>query len=228
MIWDTYKFHPSALGSIMTDSRTKDPLGETCKGYLMELYIARKYNRYKNITNQYMEKGTQVEEESITLYSLVKKQFYKKNQETFENDYFIGTPDIITKDKVIDIKSCWDIHTLFSTLVKPLNKDYKYQLHGYMDLCKKDNSKLAYCLVNTPEKFILDAKKKLSWQMGVIDSDADPLYMEACEKLQHEMTFDDIPKEERYIEFEIPFDPEVLEKIYTRIEDCRAFLNKLA
>jgi len=110
-----HKFHPSSLGKLMTPAKAKDDLlGETCKEALLEIWIEETYGRRKDITNKYMEKGTLQEEDSITLYSLVTKTFYKKNTDQVSNDFLIGTPDlykgetIMTAEEIKDIKTSWD------------------------------------------------------------------------------------------------------------------------
>jgi len=163
MNFDNYKFHPSSLGKIMTGSRDKDdPLGETCKTHLLECFISEVYHRRKDITTKYMEKGILQEEESITLYSLVTGKFHKKNKETIENDFLIGTPDLFDGESirnashVIDIKTSWDIFTFYEVMLKPINKTYYWQLQAYMDLSGASKARLAYCLVNTPFTLIED------------------------------------------------------------------------
>jgi hypothetical protein len=234
-MFSDYKFHPSSLGLIMTESRTKEELGETAKAHLMECYVSRKYGRRKDVTNAYIEKGLMAEEDSMDLYTLVKDQLFVKNKETIENDYFIGTPDILVLDKppfekvleVIDLKTSWDIFTFFSVMHKPMNKNYYWQLQAYMDLTGAQKAKLVYCLVNTPFKLIEDQKKKLMWTMGVIDPDTDEAYQKACEMVDKNSIYDDIPMEERYIEFEIDRDQEAIDKAHARVEFCRNFLNQL-
>lgn len=211
----------------MTDSRNKDPLGETCKGHLMECWIKERYGREKKFSNKYTEKGTEQEEDSISLYALQKKSAYFKNNKTFSNDWITGTPDIITKDTIIDIKTSWSIHTFYAVLSKPVDKGYELQLQAYMELTNRDNAKLVYCLVNTPDKLINDAKRKLAWEMMVIDPEADERYLEACAQLEREMIFDDIPPRERYIELSVERDPKVMAKVQARILECRHFLKKL-
>ena len=49
MSFDSYKFHPSSLGLIMTESRTKEPIGETAKAHLLQCWIEEKYGRRKDI-----------------------------------------------------------------------------------------------------------------------------------------------------------------------------------
>lgn len=225
--FDNYKFRASAIGKIMTEGRSKgDLLGETCKAYLLECYISEVYGRKKDFKNKYIEKGLAVEEDSLTLYSRCTKKVYFKNQEHLKNDFVCGTPDIIDDD-IIDIKSSWDIFTYFSVFHRPLNKDYIYQLQTYMALTGKKNSKLVYCLVNTPESLISDAKWKLAREMGVLDNAAHPEYIKACAQIDKEMVFDDIPMKDRYIEFGIPYDQNVMQTVYDRIVICRDFLNKL-
>ena len=228
-MFSDYKFHPSSLGNIMTESRTKEELGETAKAHLMECYVSKKYGRRKDVTNAYIEKGLVAEEDSLDLYTLVKDQLFIKNKETLSNSYFVGTPDIIVGESelVIDLKTSWDIFTFFSILHKPMNKNYYWQLQAYMDLIGAQKAKLVYCLVNTPFKLIEDQKRKLMWTMAVIDPDTDEAYQKACEMVDKNSIYDDIPMEERYIEFELDRDQEAIDKAHARVEFCRNFLNQL-
>ena len=50
-------------------------LSETSKSYLVEVYIKEMYDREADINSKYIAKGLMVEEDSITLYSRVKKSF---------------------------------------------------------------------------------------------------------------------------------------------------------
>lgn len=230
--FDNYLFHPSMLGRLMTESRTKDSIGETCKKALMECYVREKYGRKKKLDNQYIRKGLAVEEDSITLYSRVQKKLYFKNEEQISNEYFIGTPDLYDGESIreaktiVDIKSSWDIHTFFNVLIEPINKDYYYQGQAYMDLTGADTFKLVYCLVNTPETIINDVKRRLMWQMGAL-TELDPLYLDAAEQMEKEMRFDDIPLQERWIQYVIERNDKDIEKAHQKMIVCREFLNKM-
>jgi hypothetical protein len=217
----------------MTESRTKDQFGETCKAHLMECYVAQTYGRFKDVTNKYIEKGLVAEEDSIDLYSVVKKHVFVKNTEVISNDFFVGTPDLYLgpsikrAETVIDLKTSWDIFTFFGTMAKALDKRYYWQLQAYMDLTGAKQAKLVYCLVNTPLKLIEDQKKKLLWTMAVIDPDTDEAYQKACEQVEKNSIYDDIPMEKRYIEETIDRDQDAIDKAHQRVEDCREFLNQL-
>lgn len=225
--FDNWKVHCSSIGEIMTNPRSGGGLSETCKAHLLTVWVEETYGRRKGFTNKYIEKGLAVEEDSLTLYSRVKKKFYVKNDETLQNEFLIGTPDIIDEPEVIDIKSSWDLFTFYGVLHKPINKDYEYQLQGYMNLTGRNYAVLAYCLINTPEPLVNDQKRKLQWSMGLIDAESNPDYLKACEEIDKANYFDDIPIEKRYIEFAFKSSPDTIEKIYTRVQECRDFLNSL-
>jgi hypothetical protein len=233
MMFNDFKFHPSQLGKIMTESRTKDAWGETAKSHLLECYINKKYGRYKDLTNKYLEKGTMAEEDSIDLYSIVKKQFFAKNVDKIQNDYFIGTPDLYIGDSitqaelVIDLKTSWDIFTFYATMHKPLNKDYYWQLQAYMDLTGAKSARLVYCLVNTPYKLIEDEKKKAYWRMGVIDEETDEAYKAVCDSIDKNCIYDDIPMEDRYIDFIVERNQDDIDKAKQKVLQAREFLNNL-
>jgi len=222
--FNDYKFHCSSLGKIMTDSRTKDPLGETCKKHLIECYVERKYGRNRELRNKYIAKGLAVEEQSITLYSRVTKQFLVKNKQTYENKYIIGTPDMVP---VRDVKSSWDLWTFYNVLVNAPNKAYWWQMQGYMALTGDAEARLIYTLIDTPDNLIQQEFRKLSYEMGVIDADANALYIEACDALRRELTFEDIPLVERYHEHIFKRDDTAIAAAYERVDLCRKFLNEL-
>lgn len=232
-MFDDYRFHPSSLGLIMTESRTKDQFGETCKAHLLECYVNKKYGRFKDVTNQFIEKGIAAEEDSIDLYSVVKKHVFVKNTETLSNDFFVGTPDLYLGPSmreaqvVIDLKTSWDIFTFFGVMAKNLDKRYYWQLQAYMDLTGAKEARLVYCLVNTPFKLVEDQKKKLLWTMAVIDPDTDEAYQKACEMVERNAIYDDIPQSDRYIEFLIERNQADIDKAHDRVIECREFLNQL-
>lgn len=224
--FDEYKFHCSSLGKIMTEPRSGPGLSETCKEHLMECYIEEIYGREKDIENKYTRKGNMAEEDSMTLYSRITKQFYVKNQETFSNDFLTGTPDIIHHTSIKDLKTSWDLFTFFANLHKPVNKLYAYQLNGYKAIVPGAMTmQLIYVLVNTPDVLIEQQKNKLYYSMGIIDRDSSPEYLEGCEKIDKNNVFDDIPIEKRYIQFDIP--PINIGDCYVRVKECRNFLNSL-
>jgi len=219
-----------ACANHMLMKSTPGKLHDNTKKYLLEIFIKEQYGRQKDIQNKYISKGLMVEEDSITLFSRFERNYYLKNEINLKNEYISGTPDLylgesIEKaDVIIDVKSSWDIFTFFNTTLKEVNEAYYWQLQSYMALTGAKTSKLAYCLVNTPEVLINDEKRKLLWKMGAI-SDLDNEYIEASIEIDKISVYDDIPINQRVIITDIARDDYAIEKLYEMVKICRNFLN---
>lgn len=236
-MFDNTLFRCSSLGYLMTEPKSKaakdaGELSESTKTHLIDVFVQNKYNRQTDISNKYIQKGLLVEEDSITLYSRVKKTFFKKNEKNLTNEFIKGTPDLFTgleieaADSIIDIKSSWDIFTYFRNHSNGVSDLYYWQLMGYMALTGARSAKLAFCLVDTPETLITDAKRKLMWQMNA-GTEENSEYKEACEELDRSMTFGDILMKERVMEFDIERNQEDIDLLYSKIKRARVFLNEL-
>ena len=103
------------------------------------------------LDNKYLNKGIAVENDSIYLYNMVFFQNHEKNETRLTNDWITGECDIETDDMIIDIKSPWSTETFPACPDEIDNKEYEWQLRGYMWLYDKPFAELAYCLVDTPD-----------------------------------------------------------------------------
>ncbi|MBC9913153.1 hypothetical protein [Chitinophaga varians] len=221
----------------MTEPKSKadkedGELSEGAKTHLIDVYVSKKYGRQSDVSSKYTEKGTAVEEESITLYCRVKGQFFRKNTEHLTNDFIMGEPDlyegssILEATCIIDIKSSWDIFTFFRNIQKKINQEYYWQLMGYMALTGAPEARLGYCLSNTPEHLAADEERKLFYKMNA-GFESDPDYIEAVEQLRKLSVYDDVPLSQRVIEFSVTRDEEKIQQIYAKVKKCRQFLNEL-
>lgn len=147
-----FKISPSQCGKIMTNARKKGELSKTTLTYVDEWIKEQIYGRRKELNNKYVDKGNEVEVESIEyIEKHLSLKGIKKNDETFDNEFMKGTPDVLTKDTVIDLKNSWDCFTFPLLDTEVPNKDYYYQLQCYMSLTGRNKAKLVYTLMNTPE-----------------------------------------------------------------------------
>ena len=218
-----FKIRCSAIGKIMTNSRTKGQLSKTCQGYLEDYAIENMYGYSKDIWSKAIDKGIAVEDASIELAEEVLKMgAMSKNEEFYENEYLTGTPDVLNEDFVLDVKSSYDA-TTFPWFKKDVpNKDYYYQLQGYMELTGRRNSYLVYCLVDTPSDIVEDEVRRVHYKLKEIED--NPIVRNAVE-MQH--NFERVPKEQRIKCYEIAYDPEAIEKIYNRVKECREYYETL-
>jgi hypothetical protein len=212
------KIRASQVGKIMTSSRSKgDVLSKTAKSYLEQLAKEELLGVRTEFSSKYTDKGNIVEDDSIALVEKVNDMgFLYKNEEHFSNDYVTGTPDVLTDDVLIDVKSSWNVDT-FPMFDKELkNKDYYYQLQAYMWLTDSKVSYLCYCLVDTP-KFIIKAEVRKLHKPRYSDIKAIIL--------KHKFNSD--TEDRRVKSFQVVRDDEVIEQIKERIEVCREYYNNL-
>ena len=249
-------FRASQLGKLMTDARTKTGLSETTKSALLEVYVQQKYNRYKEISNKYIEKGIAVENDAIDMWRRHRGEIVFKNEEMFTNDFIKGTPDLLIKDdsgaviNVPDIKSSWDIHTFMAAKMDDISKDYYWQGQAYCWLTGAPRATFCFVLVSAPIEMINDEKYRLSRRLNLIDPQGDPTFVKKAQSIERNMIYDmprfmreypdanletlqdewafDIPIAERIHEKVVEFDADAIAKLQERVPMWREYLNTLA
>jgi hypothetical protein len=150
------KFRASSLGKLMTSSRTKgEVLSQTAKSYIIQLAKENFYGYRTELTNKYVLKGLEQEQDSIDLLNAVRFEKYVKNQERASNEYLTGCCDIITEDLILDLKTSWSLDTFPATSyeLKDLN-DYEWQGRAYMYLYDRPTFELCYVMVSTHPEFL--------------------------------------------------------------------------
>jgi len=221
----------SSVGYLMTEPVTKADkeagvLSKTAQKHLIEVYIAEKYGRKRDIQTKQMKKGVEAEQESIDLLSMYLKLPFSKNKERFKNDYITGLPDIINGDTIIDIKSSYDLWTFLGNIPDKLDNLYYWQMQSYMWLTGTTKATIAYCLVNTPESIIQQEKYYLLKKMDVI-SEESPEFIQEAMKIEFNMTFDDILMDERILMFNVSRSEDDILRIENKVLKARTFLQEL-
>jgi len=157
-----FKIRASGAGQAMTNPRTKSELVSKTTLTFVENWLKKQlYGYQQEIRSKYIDKGNQLEDLAIdTAIELLNLDFILKNTDTFEDNFFTGTPDLITENEVLDIKCSWDAYSfpLFEDEIP--TKDYLYQLQVYMHLTGKEKARLVYVLLDTPETMIYEEKRE--------------------------------------------------------------------
>ena len=169
-----FKLRASAGGKLATNPTAADAkkgavLSKTSITYIKEWLTTEIYGYQKEIKSKYIEKGNLLEDAAIDYaIQVLDLPFVLKNEKHYMDDHFIGTPDIVTSDEVIDIKCSWDCFTfpLFDDEVP--NDDYFYQLQIYMHLTGKRKARLVYVLMDTPEH--------MHWERAMTYGHLEPKY----------------------------------------------------
>lgn len=114
--------------------------------------------------NKYTEKGLTLEDHAIkavqmnSLFTMGQFIGMQKNEETLEDEFLIGTPDIINADHGRDTKCSWSgvqhPFTLRRAEKKARENGYEWQMRAYMQLTDKPMWAIDYVLLPTPENLI--------------------------------------------------------------------------
>lgn len=231
MDFSKVKIHCSSLGVLFIEPRDAaakkaGELSATAKAHLIKVYIQEYWGRRRDISTKEIKKGTVSEPQSIELISILDDKTYEKNDEIKENEWIIGTPDVVEELEIQDVKSSYDAETFIPLLIDPLEKMYEYQMQGYMWLFDKEKALVRRCLVSTPDSIVNEEKRWLLNRMDVI-SEESPEYKRAAAKLEYNLIFDDIPPEERVITHEVLRSEEIIAAIPAKVEKAREFLKFL-
>jgi hypothetical protein len=231
MNWNQTLIRSSSVGYLMTEPVTKTDkeagvLSKTAQKHLIEVYIAEKYGRKRDIQTKQMKKGIEVEQDSIDLLSVYLKMPFSKNDKRFNNDFITGFPDIIDNERIIDIKSSYDLWTFLGNIPDKLDNLYYWQMQSYMWLTNAKNAIITYCLVNTPASIIEQEKYYLLKKMDVATED-NPEYVKEAMKIEFNMSFEDIPVNERVLMFSVERSEDDILKIQHKVEKAREFLFEL-
>jgi hypothetical protein len=220
-----FKIRSSALGSIMTEPKSKsDMFSKTAVATAIQSAVVMKYGKHpKDLQADAIRKGLQVEEDAITWLSVRDRKVYVKNEERLENEWISGTPDIIDGEVVIDIKSSWDIFTFYASMFDNLDKGYWWQLQAYMALTGCKNARLVYVLCDTPEAILGQMARKIEWELGSPATDAvsGPI----IETMYRNHRYPELSEMDRIFEFGVERDDEAMGRAYERVEQLRKHIQ---
>jgi hypothetical protein len=208
----------------MTSPKSKgEVLSQTAKTYLKELAIEEKFGIKKDFSSRYTDKGNIQEDLAIEMASKVLSlPFALKNTDYFENEFIKGTPDLILKDEIVDIKCSWD-GTTFPWFEDELpNKDYYWQMVGYMWLTGRTKARIVYCLVDTPEDIVQDEIRRTSWKKFEIDVTEET---ENEVRAKHE--FSHISENKRVRTFLVELNEANIDQVKERVLEAKKYYNEL-
>ena len=217
-----FKIRCSAINSIMTKPKKDRLVSAGAETYCKKWYTEQIYGRKEEVSSKYMFKGNSVEDESIEFIG--KQLEYKKlskNYKSFENNFMTGTPDVITKDEILEVKNSWNCFTFPLLETEIPTKGYYYQAQGYMHLSGLKKAKLIYTLMNTPEDLIeKEFYKSPNFQYYSND-------ISIYEEFKKDYTYNNLEDKYRIKIFEISYDEEVIENIIDRVKACREYIETI-
>jgi len=237
----------SSLGDVITKSGN---FTDTAKKACVKLFASQGYGRYDDINSKYLKKGLTVEEDAITIYSVVTKEYFIKNQQRLSDRFITGEWDLHDSIKKIehitDIKSSYNLPSFLANKIADVKWTNYWQGVGYMRLTGAKRYTVANCLVNNTAEAINKEKLYKSYEQGMLDKNGNesPEYIEICKKIERKHIFDipefkkqnpyfdwhntifdfDIPKELRIIKFDFDRNEDDIKRIESEVIKVRKFL----
>ena len=164
------KWHPSQLGKLMTNPRSKsEVLSETAKSEIRRIAKEDFFGYETELNTKPILKGKLWEQEGIDLLNQVRFTKYVKNAVRVENEYMTGECDIITDNLIIDIKSSWSLETFPATPSEGDSSDYEWQGRAYMWLYDRPSFELIYTMYDTDDTLLTDWDNKSIHKVSHID-----------------------------------------------------------
>jgi len=216
------------------DSKQIDTIGSGAKEMLISMYCKHKYGKRMQILTEQIcnnvasAKGVITESNSVDMLSRLDNKQYYRHKKRIKNDYLVGVVDAIDAEciedatKVIEIKTPLELPTFLGYLTTPISNVSYLQLQGYMAITGLKEAELAYCLADLPDALIL--KQKSLYRSKFIDVYSEEKFEEFWDKAVQNFRYDNIPINERVIRKKVLRDDAVIDKIYQRVESCRAWL----
>ena len=215
------------LAELIAKRDTPPQLGQTGKSYIQELWLHLEYGYKEPMVTDVLLKGNMCEQDGMALVTdvLGGDEFRSKNKKPFGDDdpYFMGTPDVVLKDVVEDIKNAWSLKT-FVNIEKP-DPVYYAQGQVYMHLTGRELFRIHHCLINTPIELVQNEQRKFFWKYG--GNEENRHYQDAAIQIEQNHNFDHIPMEKRVKTFEFEYDPSFIAELQSKVILAREYYSSL-
>lgn len=203
---------------------------------LKDIYVIEKWGkRVINVAKEYVPSlmnGTLSESTSLSLICDIDNIKYKVHKERIENKYLKGIVDCYTgssikkAQRVVDIKTCASMQSLVSLIRdEEVKSAFYWQIMGYLAITGAETGAIYHCVVDYHERIITDEINKFLHRTKNLGLDGDYID-EQVARIRFNLTFNEIPVEQRAVKFEVVRDEEAVKAIYEKVKFCREWLNK--
>lgn len=194
-------------------------LSESPKAVCVDTFLKQEFGWSEVLTTPQILKGLMREDESIQVIGFATDQELTKNQHFFENDYIKGTPDVLTEDRVIEVKTASDFKSFFTMDEEAVKAHYYYQVQAYMWLTGFDKADLYYVYLPETSEEIEAQKKSLSYRLSA-DSE---VYKDVVKQIEKNNSLFLSP-EQCIKKFEFVKNEQVIEKVIDRVKFANEFV----
>ena len=158
----------ATLNDLIDKSKAKPELPQGAKTLIEEIIDAEVYQYKDSYSSRELDKGNDVEEDTIELYNDVFFTDHKKiakgdKYEEISYNHITGQPDIVDESTkmVKDAKSSWSKKTFKKKMSDAKNSKYDWQVRTYLYMLQGITGDKSWCtgeyffgLVDTPEELV--------------------------------------------------------------------------
>lgn len=219
------------------DNYDPTALSNGCMLYLVFIYSYMKYGSQKHKWSKgegvpKLMRGSRMEKSSFEIIKRVTGQNLYRYKSQLKNDYLKAQLDVINakvpedSTKVIDIKTSYSQFD-FMKVVKAdkISRSNNFQMQGYLAVTGKEYGEVYHVLADFTDEAISEhrnALHKILCPDGVTTED----FLEEWAQAESAMRFAHIPDDERVVFHRVERDEKIIEKIYEKVEFCRAWLQE--
>ena len=198
-------------------------LPKTCITYLEKWVKERLYDWREELDTDPINKGKECEDEAIAMtIDRFGLSYNEKCNQSFENDWITGSPDLMYEDEVFDTKVSFTPKSFPLFVTEPMKKyNYNYwcQGQGYQALTGRRKYSVVYALVNTPKAIVDKEVYHKTRHLSSVEAEE----MELKIRINH--NYDQVNLKDKIKRFEFSYDEYFIEAVYRRVELCREYIK---
>lgn len=209
-------------------------IGKSGLSKLRDIYVREKYQKEAmSVSKDFIPaamNGILSEGKSLSLICELDGVSYNVHKKLIKNKYLKGVIDaysgksVYKSKKVIDIKTASSMQSLVSLIKDEETKSlYYWQIMGYLAITGAEEGEICHCLVSYPERMINEEINKFIARVKNIGVDGEYIE-ENIERIRFNMTFDEIPIEQRVVRFNVQRNDDAIKRIYEAVKLSRKWL----
>lgn len=217
-------------------------LSKTAKSLVEDVWRYREHGVRDIITSKELAKGILCEGDSLDLILEVDGDYYRKNEQLYENDFCRCIPDAVrTDDMVAEVKTSWSLKQYMNVDLDAIKEEYYAQVQVEMWTTNTTKAKFYYCLVDTPVKMVWELKRRFYWSYhhkpDIFDfhdafdflMENDKQFKRSIEQIEKNHKFSDrIPAEQRVKSIEFELDVDYIKELEKRIKAAREYYDTIS
>lgn len=218
-------------------SNDESLLSAACMSEVRRVYAEEKYKKFPVLTwkehSITLMNGMHNEPVSLEMLGKLDGVKYNTYKKLIQNKHIKGMVDAFSgksirkATKIVDIKTASSMQSLVLSIGTNELDKYYWQIMGYLAITGCEVGEIVHCLVSYPT-FIVNQEISKFIAKAVSNGMESEYIDMSIEKIKFNMTFDDIPVEERVVRYTVVRDEEKIRFMYDKVATFRGKLEEFS